>query len=126
MEKVTYGGIADAHGIESFLPLDQIGWQHEMRANSNRQRHALVFTIECTQEYADEILNMIEGKPSTVTGKVWSEGSRYTQALKKIKNQASEDVKAGGKYHGIFNLSIQKGCEKSWKLIPNPDLDPWA
>ena len=55
METVKYGGIADALGIESFIPVKDMSWTMEMRVNSNRHRHAVLYEIECTQEFADEL-----------------------------------------------------------------------
>ena len=93
-------GIADAHGIESYLPEDEakVGIL-SMRASCNRQRHALVYKADVTEEDDRNIKKFIEKK-------------NYTGALEYIKNNVSK-------------VEVQKGYEKSWKLIPNHDLDPW-
>ena len=93
-------GIADAHGIESYLPAGdaKVGIL-SMRASLNRQRHALVYSIE-VDEVQDEIINNFINK------KDFMGALRYIKAF-------------------VKNISVQKGYQKSWKLIPNHDLDPW-
>jgi len=94
-------GIADAHGIESYLPEKEarVGIL-TLRASLNRQRHALVYKIDVTKLQDETIKKFIENK-------------NYIDALKYIKGNVS-------------TIGISKGYEKSWKLIPNPDLDPWS
>jgi len=118
MKTVKYGGIADAHGIESFIPADKMDWAMEMRVHSNRQRHAVLYQIECTQEFADELNRVLDGKPNK-QGHVWDEDKRFMIALKKIKGSYANQS-------GVTDIGLAKGMEKSWKMIPNPDLDPWA
>jgi len=93
-------GIADAHGIESYLPEKEarVGIL-TLRASLNRQRHALVYKIDVTEMEDNHIKEFIAAE-------------KYMDALKYIKIKCK-------------NVSVQKGYEKSWKLIPNHDLDPW-
>ena len=94
-------GIADAHGIESYLPENEakVGIL-SLRASLNRQRHALVYRADVTKLQDETIKKFIENE-------------NYMDALKYIK-------------HNVNIIGIQKGYEKSWKLIPNHDLDPWS
>lgn len=99
----TYVGIADCHGIESFSLKEEVTAQDIMykviRADANRQRHAVYYEVELD-----------------------------TTALKMINRQLEED-----KYIVALSLlkelslgtKLPKTHAKSWKLIPNPELDPY-
>ena len=111
---MKYYGIADAHGLESFNP---VAWNSDverfevdtrelsmmvLRANANRQRHAVVYQADLSVPACKEITALMkEGKTD--------------EALLKLK----EDAKR-------INLAKSPGAEKSWGLIPNPDLDPYS
>jgi hypothetical protein len=110
MDTVKYGGIADAHGIESFIPFEEMPGHMQLRAASNRQRHALVFVVTCTQSFADKVLTIMD-----------EEDDGYQGALHFIKNEAKDP--SNGE---VLEVQIEKGREKSWNLIPNPDIDPWS
>lgn len=115
---MRFYGIADAKGLESFLPVVpkvQGGWvsaniddyRKEMalmvlRANANRARHAVVFLAEVSIEVADEISGMLDD-------------GEYEEALIYLKENADS-----------ISLARSPGAEKSWNLIPNPDLDPFS
>ena len=101
-----YCGIADAHGIESFMeyPSKNTGLL-QIRAASNRQRHAVFYIVRLKKESADLVNGLIE-----------SEG--YTAALSWLKESAKES--------GEIRLSGGGNVEESWNLIPNPKLDPWS
>lgn len=110
---MIFYGIADAHGLESFTPATFKGeWEgfeidpQELkllaaRANSNRHRHALVYWAELPLEVAEQVLDLLKQ-------------GEYIPALEALKAGA-EEVK----------LMRTPGSEKSWRLIPNPDLDPY-
>ena len=101
MSKMAYIGIADCHGIESFIPLAEGNATIlSIRANANAHRHAVVYMAKVTQVQADKINDlMARGK--------------YKEALQYLKRN-------------VKDISVQRGREKSWNLIPNPDLDPWG
>lgn len=107
-------GIADAHGLESFQlftpggRMDSFAMDPQaasmmiLRAQANRHRHAVVYQAELPIDSIKEINELMdEGK--------------YTEALLKLKADAT-DIK----------LARIPGAEKSWNLIPNPDLDPYS
>jgi CxxC motif-containing protein (DUF1111 family) len=104
----TFCGIADAHGIESFMPKEantQAGIM-QLRATTNRQRHAVYFELELDDANAD------------IIGKQMQDG-KYAEALKDLKVIVDEEelpirLAGGGDVAASFNL------------IPNPDLDPWG
>lgn len=51
-----YVGIADAHGIESFIPESEARVDLlQLRAACNRQRHAVVYEAELEEEQARPI-----------------------------------------------------------------------
>ena len=100
-------GIADAHGIESFNP-----WTKEngrdlfiltMRAEANRQRHAVVYVVELTTDTVDEIRRLLEEKD-------------FKRALVTMKTRC---LTIG------FPDRYKESYERSWKMIPNDDLDPY-
>jgi hypothetical protein len=113
---MEYIGIADCHGLESFTPARQYNAEEEaftmnnkavafmtMRANANRQRHAVVFKVKVNTEVADEIFELIDQ-------------GEYTEALTYLKDNADEVA---------LVKSSMGNAEKSWNMIPNPDLDPF-
>lgn len=107
-------GIADAHGLESFQPVkfnpDYEGFEVDprelsmmmLRANANRQRHAVVYQADLPVQSCREIQ------------KLFDEG-KLDQALVKLKEEAKS-----------IKIAKSPGAEKSWNLIPNPDLDPFG
>jgi hypothetical protein len=112
---MEYIGIADAHGLESFIPAREYNAEEErfttnnkaiafmsMRANANRHRHAVVYKADLDREAADVVYDLIEK-------------GEYPEALSHLKANANE-----------VGLIKSPGAEKSWGLIPNPDLDPFS
>jgi hypothetical protein len=105
---MKYFGIADAHGIESFIkgePTDAENSQKAMmlhfRAGANRHRHAVVFVVDISEDDAESIeADLADGL--------------YIEALDNLKGSLKE-----------LQLTKLPGAEKSWGLIPNPDLDPY-
>jgi hypothetical protein len=101
---VTVVGIADCHGIESFIKKDEIEdkdiFMLKMRAMSNRHRHAIIFEAVVSDMTYDEIMKKLE------------EGY-FQAALKLLKEDAAE-------------VRTDLSMVKSWDLIPNPKLDPWG
>jgi hypothetical protein len=111
---MKFYGIADAHGIESFravtynvdtgdLQIDprELGMM-SLRANANRHRHAVVYQADVDAATAKAVLALIKD-------------GNYTDALTKLKDEAK-----------TISLAKSPGVEKSWRLIPNEDLDPFS
>jgi hypothetical protein len=105
---MKYFGIADAHGIESFIKGDPTEEEHSrtemmlhLRASANRHRHAVVYIADLTEEAAALIQADLDD-------------GLFPEALDNLKGEA-------------LNVSLTNlpGAEKSWGLIPNPDLDPY-
>ena len=103
-ETNTYVGVADAHGIESWNRIEDTSSRdralRQMRVNANRQRHAVYYEADVGPGEAAVIEELL-GK------------SDWEAALVYLKGNATE-------------LRGVKGQDKSWTLIPNPDLDPWS
>ena len=106
---MKYFGIADAHGIESFIEGDpndnknsQTAMMLHMRAGANRQRHAVVYVVDIPEIVAQDIDELLSE-------------ANYIDALVRLKMSVKDLV-----------LTRLPGAEKSWKMIPNPDLDPYS
>jgi hypothetical protein len=106
---MKYFGIADAHGIESFIKGDPTDPEHSMnammldlRAGANRQRHAVVYIVDLSESTAQDIEDLLEEKD-------------YEGALVRLKMSVES-----------LQLTNLIGAEKSWRLIPNSDLDPYS
>ena len=106
---MKYFGIADAHGIESFIQGDPTDINHsvqamvlDLRAGANRHRHAVVFIVDISESTAQDIDDLLE------------EGD-YIGALVRLKMSVE-----------TLQLTNLPGAEKSWRLIPNSDLDPYS
>jgi hypothetical protein len=115
-----YVGLCDCYGLESFISLPERVLETELagengtkstnelvnmlslRAQANRQRHAVIFRVEVDDADAQAIKWLMDGE-------------RYAEALEKLKKCATQ-VEVG-KFPGM---------KKSWRLIPNPELDAWV
>jgi CxxC motif-containing protein (DUF1111 family) len=104
----TFCGVADAHGIESFMPKEantHAGLM-QLRATTNRQRHAVYFELELDEANAEIIEEQMQN-------------GNCAKALLELKVIVDEEelpvrLAGGGDVAASFNL------------IPNPDLDPWG
>ena len=101
MEDVkTYTGIADCHGIESFIPKGETPQGYLIfRAEANYQRHAVVYEADMKEEDATMVGNLIKDNAET--------------AFKFMNNTAVEIRLAGQR------------APKLWSNLPNPNLDPY-
>jgi len=105
---MKFFGIADAHGLDSFIkgsPTDEDQKSNLtglfFRAQANRHRHAVVYVVDISEEDAESIeADLADG--------------RYIEALNNLKGSVK-----------TLELVRMPGAEKSWGLIPNPDLDPY-
>ena len=101
---VTYAGVADCHGIESFQRKEDMNDQERfyriLRADANRQRHAIYYEASMDEKGAEVVSEFLENKD-------------YEAALTCLKRVAIE-----------FNCMPEHA--DSLKLIPNPELDPYA
>ena len=100
----TYTGVADCHGIESMLEKHENTAQDRaiqmIRADANRQRHAVYYEVtldDQTKAHIDEQLDQ----------------QNYPEALNLLKWMGQD-------------LRTSDSHIKSWRLIPDPDLDPYA
>ena len=104
MGEKTYIGIADAHGIESIIPEESADSHRKFvfsfRANANRQRHAVSYAVTLDDEGFAKVEEQIKA-------------GNFVNALHVLKLRAKE-VRVESTQH-----------EKSWHMIPNPDLDPY-
>jgi len=100
----TYVGIADAHGIESWNRKEDVSPTDMsykiMRADANRQRHAIYYEVKVAEDDAQTIEDILKDED-------------WILALEKLKEFSRE-------------FRTMPNHEKSIKLIPNPDLDPWG
>ena len=95
-------GIADCHGIESYIDETKLTestlWTLKLRAQANRQRCALVYKAEVSEELDAKVNKAIKNK-------------KFETALRLIKREA--EVK----------LEDSPAAIEHWKLIPNAKLD---
>jgi len=106
---MKFFGIADAHGIESFIKGDPSDPENSntatmlhLRAGANRHRHAVVYIVDISEDDAESI----EADLSA---------GLYPEALDNLKGSVKE-----------LQLTNLPGAEKSWRLIPNSDIDPYS
>ena len=112
-----YVGIADCKGLDSFIPWTNLhslaalnrdqSDNHTLsalmfRAMANRHRHAVIYRVALTKENGVKI------------DKLYNSGD-YIKALKLMKRVAT-----------VIEIGKGPGVAKSWKMIPNPDLDPYG
>jgi len=104
-DMTTFIGIADCHGLESFLPMEgnenQLGFL-VMRANANRHRHALVYQVE------------LDSHQQTMIETALANGG-YIKACQMLHDPAF-----------IENVGVENAMLSSWEMIPNPRLDPYS
>jgi len=110
-------GIADCHGLESFIPAKKFNAEDMtledidngvlqmmlLRAQFNPQRHAILYRVELSREDASIIYDLLDEED-------------YIGALEHMKETAIEIELAD---------STGRNKEKIWRMIPNPDLDPY-
>ena len=101
----TFIGIADCHGLESFMPLEgnekHLGFL-VLRAGANRQRHALVYQVEF-DDTQEEIFKA-----------VLADGD-YIKACEMLHDPSF-----------IETVGVEQSMLPSWEMIPNPRLDPFG
>jgi hypothetical protein len=99
----TYVGIADAHGIESWNRKEDTTARDRsfkiIRADANRQRHAIYYEVKMSDEDAQIVEDVLKDQD-------------WALALEKLKEYSKE-------------FRTMPNHEKSIKLIPNSDLDPY-
>jgi hypothetical protein len=118
-----YYGLADCHGLESFVHdvddsmMDLFFTKQEsksknsdqyamcLRARENQQRHAVVYRVLLPEE----IVKVIEQD---------LKDGNYQKALQGVKDNSIEVQM------GTF-MTTKAAAEKNWRMIPNPDLDPY-
>lgn len=100
----TYAGVADCHGIESFdLKSNMSTFDRScriMRAAANGQRHAIYYEADIEEDAAAVVKQFLQEK-------------QYDEALECMKRVAVE-------------FMVLPEHEESLRLIPNPQLDPYA
>ena len=104
-ELKKFVGIADCHGLESFLPIEgnenQLGFL-VMRAQANRHRHALVYQVELNSNQQTMIESALQN-------------GGYIKACMMLHDPSF-----------IENVGVEKDMMQSWEMIPNPRLDPYS
>ena len=124
-EKATdFVGIADCHGIESFMPCTKENNGEiqlmQIRAAANPQRHAVVYKITLCKAQADEVYDELETAAHSQVG----DGTyHYKQIIRKFKTWDNESDMMIGLGYPPANLMVSN--KKMWNKIPNSKLDPW-
>lgn len=99
-----YVGIADCHGVESFIEYEEAVERGIIpalyyRASANRHRHAVVYMLDIDDSGAKTVRSFLEM-------------GMYQPALLYLKRNAK-------------NIQIEKGFHHCWERIPNDELDPY-
>ena len=117
-EYSDYVGIADCHGVESFIPINNSNLDNlKIRAMANDQRHAVVYKVTLNSAQVEEIMDMLETAQHSDTDYL------YKQIIRKFKAWANEEAINIGLGNPPINLMVSN--KKMWKKIPNSKLDPW-
>lgn len=96
----TYVGIADCYGIESFVKKGNVDEGILMiRAMANRHRHSVLYRATLNKKDVETIKKLLKKE-------------EFERALLHLKKSA-------------VKIEIAKGMEHSFRLIPNPELDPY-
>ena len=100
---ITYAGVADCHGIESFQRKDQMTvndrYMRIMRAAANGQRHAIYYEADIEEEGVLMVEQLLKDQ-------------QYEMALRVLKRVAVQ-------------FSLLPEHEQLLNNIPNPDIDPY-
>jgi len=103
-DMTKYTGIADAHGLESFFPVEgneRHQWMIQMRAGLNRQRHALVFEVELDDTQAQTI-------------EAFLKDGDFIGACQLLHDPNFVD-----------SVGVEKDMIRSWEMLPDDALDPY-
>lgn len=94
----TFVGVADCHGLESFMELEKCGnpVALKLRADANRQRHAIFYQIKINSNDEEKVKKLIDKED-------------YKKALSFVKT---------------LNIMVPPEHIHSLGMIPNDDLDP--
>ena len=104
-DMAKYTGIADAHGLESFFPVEgneRHQMMIQMRAGLNRQRHALVFEVELDETQEPPIEAFLK------------EGD-FIGACQLLHDP-----------NFVEFVGVEKDMIDSWEMLPNPRLAPYG
>ena len=114
----TYFCLADAHGIESFMEYEEYektNFPFTVRAEANRQRHAITFVIDLNQSEVDKIYECLEK-------------SYFIEAFNVIKRAYISMSKIGNPQEKGM-IKYPEGLEddylQSFMILPDHNLDPW-
>ena len=114
---VKYYGIADAHGIESFLTEEKEAFGNEAKKNFNRELACLMLRASLNrQRHAVFYMAELDRLTVSIVKKYIDQGD-FKKALVAIKNLC---VRYG------FPTDVKDEYQVSWDLIPNDKLDPYC
>jgi len=103
--------LADAHGIETFTPDKSNFTFMAMRAECNRQRHAVAFAVDFKDEEALTIVKELLAKED------WK---KALTALKVAHKMSAADILLASQDQQVIDSH-----KESLELIPNDKLDPY-
>ena len=106
--KRIFTGIADAHGIESFQPCEEIGKGsslHGFRVRANRHRHALIYWVELNDAQVEVISKLLGDEKND---------ERFMDACRLLHNPDFVEVEM-----------VENEMRRSWDMLPDRKLDPY-
>ena len=113
-------GIADCHGVESFIPLKSANLSAlGLRAEANPQRHAVVYSVDLTDGYVDKVYDSLE------TAKHSDNPSYHYKYIVRMFKAWANDDGAINKGLGLPPVNLKTSSKKKWNNIPNSKLDPY-
>ena len=116
----TFVGIADCHGVESFMPIEKANvTMLQYRAESNPQRHAVVYSVDLTDGYVQQVEDLLETASHSETPLY-----HYKSIVRLFKGINNND-KAITKGLGVPPINLKVSSKDKWRNIPNSKLDPY-
>jgi len=84
----------------------------QLRADSNPQRHAVVYKITLNAEQAKTVNDDLTKQ-------------NCIKVVRKFKVWSADEINGEAKALGYPPVNLMVSNKKMWNKIPNPKLDPW-
>ena len=113
-------GIADCHGVESFIPFERANITNlHMRAEANPQRHAVVYSVDLTDGYVEQVNDLLE------TARHSESPLHHYKSIVRLFKGINNNDKAISEGLGVLPINLKVSSESKWRKIPNSKLAPY-